>query len=100
MRIGVVTETKPGERRVALTDAGARALSTDGHDVLVESGAGLGAGITDDDYECAGAKIVAVADAWAAELVVKVKEPVAAEYDRLREGPSCSPTCTWPPIAR
>ena len=85
MRIGVVTETKPGERRVALTDAGARTLSTDGHDVLVESGAGLGAGITDDDYEGAGAKIVSVADAWAAELVVKVKEPVAAEYDRLRE---------------
>jgi alanine dehydrogenase len=85
MRIGVVKETKPGERRVALTDAGARTLSTDGHDVLVESGAGLGAGITDDDYEGAGAKIVSVADAWAAELVVKVKEPVAAEYDRLRE---------------
>ena len=85
MRIGVVTETKLGERRVALTDAGARALRTDGHDVLVESGAGLGAGITDDDYQCAGAKIVSVADAWAAELVVKVKEPVAAEYDRLRE---------------
>ena len=85
MRIGVVKEIKPAERRVALTDAGARALTTDGHDVLVESGAGPGAGITDEDYERAGAKIVGAADAWAAELVVKVKEPVAAEYDRLRE---------------
>jgi alanine dehydrogenase len=85
MRIGVVKETKPAERRVALTDAGARTLTTDGHDVLVESGAGLGAGIADADYEAAGAKIVGVADAWAAELVVKVKEPVAGEYDRLRE---------------
>ncbi len=85
MRIGVVKETKPAERRVALTDAGARTLVADGHDVLVESGAGEGAGIADDDYEHAGAKIVGLDDAWAAELVVKVKEPVAAEYDRLRE---------------
>ena len=61
-----------GERLEAMTDAGPRTLSTDGPDVLVESGAGLGAGITDDDYEGAGAKIVSVADAWAAELVVKV----------------------------
>ena len=85
MRIGVVRETKPAERRVALTDAGARTLVTDGHDVLVESGAGLGAGIADADYQAAGAKVVGVDDAWAAELVVKVKEPVASEYDKLRE---------------
>jgi alanine dehydrogenase len=85
MRIGVVKEIKPAERRVALTDGGARVLTTDGQDVLVESGAGLGAGITDDDYERAGAKIVAFDDAWATELVVKVKEPVAVEYDRLSE---------------
>jgi len=85
MRIGVVKETKPAERRVALTDAGARTLTADGHDVLVESGAGMGAGIADADYEAAGAKIVGVDDAWAAELVVKVKEPVAGEYERLRE---------------
>ena len=85
MRIGVVKETKPAERRVALTDAGARTLTADGHDVLVESGAGMGAGIADADYEAAGAKIVGVDDAWATELVVKVKEPVAGEYERLRE---------------
>ena len=85
MRIGVVKEIKPAERRVALTDAGARALTMDGHDVLVESGAGAGAGIADEDYERSGAKIVGAADAWAADLVVKVKEPVPAEYDLLRE---------------
>ena len=85
MRIGVVKETKPAERRVALTDAGARALTAEGHDVLVENGAGTGAGISDEDYNRAGAKIVSAADAWAAELVVKVKEPIAAEYDNLRE---------------
>jgi alanine dehydrogenase len=85
MRIGVVREIKPAERRVALTDAGARALVADGHDVLVERGAGVGSGIPDEDYERAGAKIVSTGDAWAAELVVKVKEPVAAEYDLLSE---------------
>lgn len=83
MRIGVVREIKPAERRVALTDAGARALVADGHDVLVERGAGVGSGIADEDYERAGAKIVSTDDAWAAELVVKVKEPVAGEYDLL-----------------
>lgn len=85
MRIGVVREIKPAERRVALTDAGARALVADGHDVLVERGAGVGSGIADEDYERAGAKIVSTDDAWAAELVVKVKEPVAGEYDLLSE---------------
>ncbi|MCF4121310.1 alanine dehydrogenase [Antribacter sp. KLBMP9083] len=85
MRIGVVREIKPAERRVALTDAGARALVADGHDVLVERGAGAGSGIPDEDYERAGAKIVGTDDAWAAELVVKVKEPVAGEYDLLSE---------------
>lgn len=85
MRIGVVREIKPAERRVALTDAGARALVADGHDVLVERGAGVGSGIADEDYERAGAKIVSTGDAWAAELVVKVKEPVAGEYDLLSE---------------
>jgi alanine dehydrogenase len=85
MRIGVVKEIKPAERRVALTDAGARTLTADGHDVLIETGAGVGAGIPDDAYERAGAKIVSCADAWAAELVVKVKEPIASEYDKLSE---------------
>jgi alanine dehydrogenase len=85
MRIGVVKEIKPAERRVALTDAGARALVADGHDVLVESGAGVGAGMPDEVYERAGAKIVSTGDAWSAQLVVKVKEPVAGEYALLSE---------------
>jgi alanine dehydrogenase len=85
MRISVVREIKPAERRVALTDAGARALVAEGHEVLVESGAGVGSGIPDEAYERAGAKIVGTDDAWAAELVVKVKEPVAAEYGLLSE---------------
>jgi alanine dehydrogenase len=85
MRIGVVKEIKPSERRVALTDAGAYALTSDGHDVLVETGAGAGAGIADEDYERAGAKLVSADTAWAADLVVKVKEPIAAEYDHLSE---------------
>jgi alanine dehydrogenase len=85
MRIGLVKEIKPAERRVALTDAGVTALVADGHDVLVVAGAGTGAGIIDADYEHAGAKIVDVKEAWATDLVVKVKEPVASEYGHLRE---------------
>jgi alanine dehydrogenase len=85
MRIGLVKETKPAERRVALTESGVTALIRDGHEVLVESGAGIGAGIDDDVYERAGAKLVDPTDAWGADLVVKVKEPIAAEYGYLRE---------------
>jgi alanine dehydrogenase len=85
MRIGLVAETKPAERRVALTDTGVGALVRDGHQVLVERGAGAGAGIGDTAYELAGATLVDTADAWAADLVVKVKEPIAPEYRYLRE---------------
>jgi alanine dehydrogenase len=86
MRIGLVKEIKPAERRVALTDAGVNALVGDGHSVLVEAGAGTGAGISDADYESAGATIVDVDSAWTTDLVVKVKEPIAVEYRQLREG--------------
>lgn len=86
MRIGVVTETKPAEHRVGLTPAGAAVLADDGHEVLVESGAGVGAGFPDEDYVRCGARTVDRDTAWRdVELVVKVKEPVAAEYHRLRE---------------
>ena len=84
-RIGLIKETKPAERRVALTEAGVATLVADGHDVLVETGAGDGAGISDLDYERAGAKLVATDDAWAGDLVVKVKEPIPAEYGHLRQ---------------
>jgi alanine dehydrogenase len=87
MRIGVPTETMDSEHRVALTPAGARELALAGHEVLVESGAGAGSALTDDDYRSAGATVVADADtAWGdAELVLKVKEPIPDEYGYLRD---------------
>jgi alanine dehydrogenase len=87
MRIGVAREIKPQEYRVALTPAGARELVQRGHEVLVETGAGLGSAFPDDAYERAGAAIATVDDVWGrSELVLKVKEPIEAEYPRLREG--------------
>jgi len=88
MRVGVPTEIKNNEARVALTPAGADALVRRGHEVLVQRGAGLGSSITDDDYATAGATLVDDADAvWdAADLLLKVKEPVGPEHARLRRG--------------
>ena len=87
MRIGVAKEIKPQEHRVALTPAGARELMQRGHDVLVEAGAGLGSAFPDEIYERAGATIVSVDDVWdRSELLLKVKEPIAIEYPRLRPG--------------
>jgi alanine dehydrogenase len=85
MIIGVVTEIKTDENRVALTPAGARELSGMGHRVLVQRGAGVGSFISDADYEANGATIVESADdVWAeSELLLKVKEPIEAEYPRL-----------------
>ncbi|MBW8763715.1 MAG: alanine dehydrogenase [Microbacterium sp.] len=86
MKIAVPTEVKNNENRVALTPAGADRLVHEGHRVLVQSGAGLGSGIADDDYRAVGAEIVATADeVWHdAELLIKVKEPIAQEYGFLR----------------
>ena len=85
MKIAVPREIKNHEYRVALTPAGAHEFTRRGHDVFVESGAGLGSAIADDEYLAAGAKIVSVDEAWAeGELVLKVKEPIAEEYPRLR----------------
>jgi alanine dehydrogenase len=85
--IGVPREIKPGEQRVALTPAGARALGEAGHRVLVERGAGTGSSIRDEEYTQVGAVTAAADEVWAqAELVLKVKEPVAEEYPRLRPG--------------
>jgi alanine dehydrogenase len=87
MRVGVVKEIKPDEYRVALTPAGARELHQRGHEVVVETGAGSGSAFLDRDYERAGARIAPVGDVWeSVDLLLKVKEPVAAEYARLREG--------------
>ena len=87
MLIGVPKEIKTREYRVAITPAGVRQLVAHGHRVLVEHTAGEGSGITDEQYVAAGATIVpGAADAWGAEMVVKVKEPLAAEYGYFREG--------------
>jgi alanine dehydrogenase len=87
VRVGVAREIKPDEYRVALTPAGARELIRHGHEVLVETSAGAGSSFPDADYARAGASIVPVDDVWGrAELLLKVKEPVAEEYGRLREG--------------
>ena len=86
MKIGVPTEIKSQENRVAITPAGVHHLSQRGHQVLVQSGAGLGSALSDEDYRLAGATIVRdAADVWSdAQLLLKVKEPIAAEYAYLR----------------
>jgi alanine dehydrogenase len=88
MRVGVPTETKNNEFRVALTPAGVAALTHRGHDVLIQAGAGEGSAITDADFKAAGAQLLTTAEqVWSeADLLLKVKEPVPAEYDRLRGG--------------
>ncbi|RMI29426.1 alanine dehydrogenase [Nocardia stercoris] len=88
MRIGVPSEVKEQEQRVALTPAGAGELGRHGHEVAVQAGAGVGSGFSDADYVAAGAHILDSAEAvWdRAELVLKVKEPIAVEYPQLRAG--------------
>ncbi len=86
MRIGVPRERKEDEFRVGIVPDGVRQLRTLGHDVDVERGAGEGSGLSNAAYEEAGARLVDVEEAWAAELVVKVKEPQAGEVDRLQSG--------------
>ncbi len=87
MRIGIPTEIKNNENRVAMTPAGAVHLVQNGHEVFVQKGAGLGSGFTDEEYVQAGAKLVETAEeAWNQDMVMKVKEPVASEYGNFREG--------------
>jgi alanine dehydrogenase len=88
MRIGVPREVKRHEYRVALTPAGVNELVRSGHDVAIEQDAGAGSSIADEVYQQAGARILPTADAvwdWA-ELVLKVKEPIAEEYPRMQAG--------------
>lgn len=87
MIVGIPTEIKAMENRVGITPAGVRALVDNKHTVLVQKGAGLGSMITDEEYVSAGAKIVATAkECWDAEMVVKVKEPLAPEYELFHSG--------------
>jgi alanine dehydrogenase len=85
--VGVPREIKPGEQRVALTPPGARALVEGGHRVVIERGAGAGSAIRDEEFTREGATLGAVEEVWKqAELILKVKEPVAEEYPRMRAG--------------
>ncbi|RMB03688.1 alanine dehydrogenase [Thermoactinomyces vulgaris] len=87
MIIGVPKEIKNNENRVGLTPAAVASYINHGHEVLIETTAGEGSGFTDQDYVDAGAKIVGSAkEAWAADMVVKVKEPLPEEYQYFREG--------------
>ena len=88
MQVGIPREIKTHEYRVAITPAGVHELVAHGHRVFIEQGAGVGSSITDDEFRAAGATMLATADeVWAAgDLILKVKEPIAAEYHRMRQG--------------
>lgn len=104
MRVGIPTEIKNNENRVAITEAGVFELTQRGHEVLVQAGAGVGSAISDDAYRDAGAILVDDPDEiWAqADLILKVKEPLESEYSKMREGQvlfaylhlAASPECT------
>lgn len=88
MKIGIPREIKNHEYRVAITPAGVHELVSRGHEVIIETEAGAGSSFTDTDYKAAGAQILTdVAEVWeSADLLLKVKEPIAEEYSRLRKG--------------
>ncbi len=86
MKVGIPREVKNHEYRVAITPSGVHELVRNGHEVYIEQGAGVGSSITDEEYVAAGGRILTTADdVWAAgDLILKVKEPIAEEYHRLR----------------
>src|SRR5688572_4638578 len=88
MRIGVPSEIKDNEYRVGMTPSGVKDLMSDGHQVFVQKGAGLGSGFGDDEYTAAGGKILPDADAVynEAEMIVKVKEPIEGDLKRMKDG--------------
>jgi alanine dehydrogenase len=110
MKVGIPREVKNHEYRVAITPAGVHELVSHGHEVFVERHAGVGSSISDDEYLAAGAKILDTADeVWAeGDLILKVKEPVAEEYHRMRAGQvlftylhlAASPECTEALLSR
>ena len=89
MRVGIPTEIKNNEFRVAITPAGVAELVHRGHEVLIQAGAGEGSAISDADFKRAGAQMINTADeVWAeADLLLKVKEPIEAEYKPAAQGP-------------
>jgi alanine dehydrogenase len=88
VRVGIPKEIKNHEYRIAITPSGVHELVTHGHEVVIETGAGIGSSIPDADFVSAGAQMLPTADAvWeSADMILKVKEPIAAEYHRMREG--------------
>lgn len=96
MIIGVPKEIKNNENRVAVTPAGVKELIKHGHTVYVQATAGNGSGFSDNDYMAAGAKMLAtIAEVYAiAEMIIKVKEPIAEEYPLVKKGQLCSPIST------
>ena len=103
MLVGVPKEIKDNEYRVGLVPSTVRELTANGHQVLVETNAGVGAGLTDDDYKAAGAddrRPTPTRSSRSAEMIVKVKEPLPASARSCGTGRSSSPTCTSRPTAR
>ncbi|ASS75032.1 alanine dehydrogenase [Tumebacillus algifaecis] len=88
MNVGIPKEIKNNENRVAITPAGVEALRINGHNVFIETSAGIGSGFTNEDYQNAGAVILeTAAEVWStADMIMKVKEPIAPEYGFFREG--------------
>src|SRR6201994_4683605 len=88
MRVGVPTEIKNNEYRVAITPAGVAELTRRGHHVVIQAGAGEGSAIADTDFKAAGAEIISIAEhVWEqADLLLKVKEPIEPEYALMRRG--------------
>ena len=88
MKVGIPKEIKNHEYRVAITPSGVHELVVHGHEVFIEQGAGIGSSIPDAEYVAAGARILPTADEiWEiGELILKVKEPIPAEYHRMRQG--------------
>nr|HPJ00063.1 alanine dehydrogenase [Enterococcus sp.] len=85
MKIGIPKEIKNNENRVALPPSGVYELIQAGHQVIVETNAGVGSAISDEEYQQVGATIAHTKDAWAADIVLKVKEPLPEEYAYFRE---------------
>ena len=88
MKIGVPKEIKTNENRIAVVPAGAESLISAGHSVLIERGAGIGSGFTDEDYTSVGAKIAPdAATVWKdSDMIMKVKEPIKPEWPHMRKG--------------
>ncbi len=86
MKIGVPKEIKLAENRVGMTPTGVAEYVSKGHEIFIETNAGIGSGFSDDEYISNGAKIVSQKDVWSKEMVIKVKEPLESEYKFFREG--------------